>query len=424
MRAPELPLNETDRQAAVDRYQLLDTPPEAAYDDITDLMAYVCNAPVSLITFLDHDRNFLKSHHGLPFNESPRDISFCGHTINSEEEITIIEDARKDERFFDNPLVTDFQAIFYAGVSLVDPQGYKLGTLCVYDHEARKLTPEQKNALIKMSKQVVRLFELHLQNSQLRELANTLATRNHDLKNFAQKVSHDLKSPLNDIISACRLINRADKENLSLDSVGFLDYIQNCSFSLADYVDGILTYYKHEDLKTAKRAVTRMDQLISQLNTLIPQDENIRIDFERSIESLVVNKSALLQIMLNLITNGIKYNAKKKKSIRVKVFEDESFYHFEITDNGEGVPEEHYEDIFDLFTTLSDTDSNGVKSTGIGLAIVKKLVENMGGSISVNSDIGIGSQFLFRLEKDHSEDANFIQMEPDSDMIASKKGTA
>ncbi len=111
MKLPEFPANEKKRQAAVDKYQLLDTLPEDQYDDITSLMSYICDAPISLITLLDKERNFLKSHHGVPFNESPREISFCGHAINSEDPITIIEDARVDNRFFDNPLVTDYNAI-------------------------------------------------------------------------------------------------------------------------------------------------------------------------------------------------------------------------------------------------------------------------------------------------------------------------
>ncbi|GAB3002799.1 hypothetical protein GCM10027284_20760 [Cyclobacterium sediminis] len=139
---PRLPDNEKRRQFEVNKYQLLDTIPESSYDNITALMAYICDAPISLITLLDKDRNFLKSHYGLPFNESPRAISFCGHAINSQDAITIVEDSRKDERFHDNPLVTEHQAIFYAGAPLTNSEGFKLGTLCVYDTKPRKLTKE------------------------------------------------------------------------------------------------------------------------------------------------------------------------------------------------------------------------------------------------------------------------------------------
>ena len=161
---PKLPDNEKRRQFEVNKYQLLDTIPESSYDNITALMAYICDAPISLITLLDKDRNFLKSHYGLPFNESPRAISFCGHAINSQDAITIVEDSRKDERFHDNSLVTEHQAIFYAGAPLTNSEGFKLGTLCVYDTKPRKLTKEQQNALIAMAQQVTSLFEQRYQN--------------------------------------------------------------------------------------------------------------------------------------------------------------------------------------------------------------------------------------------------------------------
>ena len=103
--SPKFPENENERLNAVKQYGLLDTLAEKDFDNITNLIATLCEVPISLITLLDTDRNFLKSHHGIPFNESPREISFCGHAILSNDDIFVIEDARLDERFHDNPLV-------------------------------------------------------------------------------------------------------------------------------------------------------------------------------------------------------------------------------------------------------------------------------------------------------------------------------
>jgi len=181
---PRTPKNEKQRQIAVEKYELLDTLPEEGYDNITSLVSYICDAPISLISLLDNDRNFLKSNHGVSFNESPRDLSFCGHAINSDDPITIIEDSRKDERFQDNPLVEKHQAIFYAGAPLIDSDGFKLGTLCVYDTKPKKLGEQQKKALLNMSKQVVSLFEQRYQNLKLAKLKDELEKRNKDLKKF------------------------------------------------------------------------------------------------------------------------------------------------------------------------------------------------------------------------------------------------
>ena len=112
MKIPQIPNNEQKRLKTVKSYNLLDSLPESEYDDITNLVATICDTPIALISLLDKDRNFFKSHLGIPFSESPRDISFCGHAI-LENDILIINDARKDERFMDNPLVLEMKAIFY-----------------------------------------------------------------------------------------------------------------------------------------------------------------------------------------------------------------------------------------------------------------------------------------------------------------------
>lgn len=106
---PETPKNEHQRQMAVERYRILDTPEEENFDNIiTSLMSQLTGAPISLITLLGNDRNYLKSHHGVPFSESPRNILFCwARAINSDAPITIVEDAAQDARFADNSLVTE-----------------------------------------------------------------------------------------------------------------------------------------------------------------------------------------------------------------------------------------------------------------------------------------------------------------------------
>lgn len=147
MISPKFPDNEKERVAELKKYNLLDTLSENDFDNITALIAAICEVPISLITLLDSDRNFFKSHVGLDFNQSPRNISFCGHAILNDEEIFIVEDATKDVRFKDNPLVTEAKALFYAGVPLVNSNGFKLGTLCIFDHKPRKLTEVQITSL-------------------------------------------------------------------------------------------------------------------------------------------------------------------------------------------------------------------------------------------------------------------------------------
>ncbi len=399
MIAPKLPDNEKYRQISVEKYQLLDTLPEESYDNITALMSYICETPISLITLLDKDRNFLKSHHGVPFSESPREISFCGHAINSEDAITIIEDSRKDERFYGNPLVTEYQAIFYAGAPLVDSEGYKLGTLCVYDTKPRQLTSEQKKALLAMSKQVVSLFEQRYQNLKLIKLRDKLKKRNEDLEKFASIVSHDLKSPLANIISLTELLQDDNKDKLNEESLQYLEYLKTSSYSLKDYIDGILKFYKSDDLLKNRLEEIYINDLVEELKKITDSEHKVTFNVLSDVKKLVVNTSALMQILINLITNGIKYNSKSDVVIDIGVTDTDDFYEFTIKDNGNGIPKDYLDKIFDLFTVVGVEDRDGNVGTGIGLATVKKIVKSLGGNISVSSSVGEGSTFTFSITK-------------------------
>ena len=396
---PEFPENECDRQLAVNKYQLLDTLPEESYDNITALMAYICDAPISLVTLLDRDRNFLKSHHGVPFSESPRAISFCGHAINSDDLLTIIEDSRLDERFQDNPLVTDYNAIFYAGATLVNAEGYKLGTLCVYDTKPRTLTEEQKKALLAMARQVTNLIEQRYQNILLIALQDKLKKRNEDLEKFANVVSHDLKSPLANIISLTELLEDENKGHLNEESQHYLEYLKSSSYALKNYVDGLLKFYKSDELIKNRVEDILVQDVFNELKKVTNPEKNVVFYLEEHVAKIRTNKSALMQVLINLVSNSIKYNRKPKTEITIRVSENESEYAFSVGDNGDGIPEAFIDNIFDLFSVVGVEDKYGNIGTGIGLASVKKIIDNLGGDIKVTSNLGVGSTFLFTILK-------------------------
>ncbi|WP_452224801.1 sensor histidine kinase [Lacinutrix chionoecetis] len=393
------PENERDRQRAIESYDILDTFPEESYDNITELMCYIAKSPISLITLLDNDRNYIKSNCGFPYKESPRNISFCGHAIHSKDDIMIVEDARKDERFHDNPLVSEHKAIFYAGVPLVNPQGFKLGTLCVYDHEPRTIDEAQKKALIAMSKQVVFILEQRLHNKKLEAITNKLEKRNEALNRFAGIVSHDLKSPLANIISLTELLEEENHGKLTEDSITYLTYLKSSSVALKDYIDGLLDYYKCDDLLKLKKETVVFKDLMLKAKSIAIANDNIDYTYSENINNITINKSAVLQILVNLITNAVKYNRKDKTTVNIAFTENDNHYLFAVKDNASGIPKNKLDSIFNLFTTLENKDKHGNTGTGIGLASVKKLVESQGGEISVVSQEGVGSTFTFSIEK-------------------------
>jgi diguanylate cyclase (GGDEF)-like protein/PAS domain S-box-containing protein len=166
-----IPPGEAQRLQALREYDILDTLPEQAYDDIALLASQICTAPIALIVLIDRDRQWLKSNLGLgEISETPRDIAFCAHALQRPRELLIVPDAAADERFRDNPLVTGEMSIrFYAGAPLVTKAGHALGTLCVLDSVARQISPQQELALRALSRQVMAQLELRRKVAELDE---------------------------------------------------------------------------------------------------------------------------------------------------------------------------------------------------------------------------------------------------------------
>src|SRR5438876_8483128 len=166
MSAP-IPLNEVKRLKVLWQYDVLDTVPEEVFDDLTELAARICEAPIAMITLVDEDRQWFKAKLGVTVNETSRDISFCAHAI-AQPELFIVPDATLDERFADNPLVTSEPKIrFYAGAPLITPDGHALGTLCVIDKIPRQLSADQKGALRVLARHVMTQLELRRRSHEL-----------------------------------------------------------------------------------------------------------------------------------------------------------------------------------------------------------------------------------------------------------------
>ena len=180
---------EAKRLAALDKYHVLDSLPEQEYEDITQLAAQICGTPITLISLVDEKRQWFKANQGLPVHQTPREQSFCAHNLVNPNGPLIVEDARLDERFVDNPLVTgDPHIVFYAGIPLVDPQGHVLGSLCVIDQQVRRLTPDQLGALNGLARQVMSLLKLRQTNQALLEAQQSIDRQKLDIDFALQAV--------------------------------------------------------------------------------------------------------------------------------------------------------------------------------------------------------------------------------------------
>jgi GAF domain-containing protein len=178
-----VPNSEPKRVKVLWQYDILDTIPEEVFDDLTELAARICEAPIALISLVDERRQWFKAKVGTTVQETARDISFCAHAI-TQTGLFIVPDATKDKRFSKNPLVTSDPKIrFYAGAPLITPDGYALGTLCVLDKVPRELRPDQQQALQILARHVVDQLELRRRSRELAETKAELAAVKRDLKN-------------------------------------------------------------------------------------------------------------------------------------------------------------------------------------------------------------------------------------------------
>lgn len=401
MEKPSIPANDSKRIDALKSYSILDTLPELEYDEITFLASFICNTPISLISLIDDHRQWFKSHHGLDATETPRDIAFCAHAINDSDQVFIVNDARNDARFHDNPLVTgDPHVIFYAGMPVVSSDGYALGTLCVIDHEPRQLSESQIRALRALSVQLSQLFTLRKTSLQLEAKLVELENQNKVLEKFAAVAAHDLKSPLCSIIMMAELFEQQYAGGIDADGIELLKMIGTSTGKMNEMIDGILSYSRKVGLLSAEKQSFSVNKIIADLIPLVVGENEVEFLVYPSEDILVfTNKIALEQIFLNLFVNAIKYNDKVKTVIQIQIEDLKDTLKFNVVDNGPGIPAKDSEKIFEIFETTGRLDKFGESGHGIGLATVLTLVKGLGGEIRLISKEGEGANFEFTIKK-------------------------
>jgi len=391
---------EKNRQEVLKSYSILDTLPDEDYDNLTAIASEICGTPISLISLLDNDRQWFKSHHGLEISETPIEYSFCAHAIYEPDKLFVVEDARLDDRFRDNPLVSGEPYIaFYAGIPLMSEEGSPLGTLCVIDRQPRKLSESQKQSLEALSRQVMKLLELRRHKHELKRANQLLEDKNKMLRKFASLAATDIKSPLNNIKNAYLSFLEKYREQLDHQGLEMLAGIFEATRKLTSLVDGLKKSSRDERTINNRKTTTDLQDIQEDINKLFPASEDYKLHFYFKNDRIFTNKVALLQILINLISNAINYNDKVIAEVEIGSREDERFYEFFVSDNGPGIGLEDRARIFDMFTVLQPIDRYGEYGTGIGLATVNKLVEELGGEIEVDSDEGVGSIFTFSLAK-------------------------
>lgn len=390
MISPEIPKNEENRLKSLESFSILDTLPEKEYDEITDLAALLCDTPISLITFVDKERQWFKSHKGLDVEQTKREFAFCAHAINNPSQICEVKNALDDERFYDNPLVTGNPNIrFYAGAPLITKNGQALGTLCVIDTKPKQLSKQQKNGLKFLANKTMRILELRRSH---KDLENSY----QELEKFAHIISHDIKGPLGNIDSLCQMLSEKLEGKLQEEDMELITHLQQSSSGLKDFVDEILKFYLLKDSDDLQGELIDLDKFFKNLEDLVA-NENESIEWPKG--TIETNNTALNQIMLNLLTNAFKYNYSEKRFAKIDFKELNGKYHFSVADNGIGIDKAQKEKVFKPFETLSTKDRNKNTGTGLGMATVQKLIKMLEGHIDFEANEYGGTTFQFSVKK-------------------------
>ena len=431
MQIPQNHESEIERLKFLESFSILDSLPEEDYDNLTKLAAEICDTPISLITLLDDKRQWFKSNHGLNIRETAKEQAFCAHAINEYSSIFMVEDARKDIRFHDNPLVTsDPHVVFYAGIPLKNDLGLPLGTLCVIDSEPHNLSENQIEALQILSRQVMNLLELRKNkitleetNGQLKQFTAkleqkvTLRTKelktkneelekmNAELQSFAYISSHDLQEPLRKIqIFSSQIL--ATEKNLSVKGQYRFKRMQLAANRMQNLIQDLLAYSRAEKSGQTFRNISlkhiaeeARDDLLEEINQ---KNAILNITTDHKLDAVPYQ---LKQLFYNLITNALKFAKANETSIisisskevtgntvRESPFlENKAYIKIEISDNGIGFEQKYADQIFKIFKRLHDKKT--YEGTGIGLAIVKKIVQNHNGFIQARGSLQKGAIF-------------------------------
>lgn len=410
-----LPHNETERLAALKRYNILDSLPEHVFDDATKLVSYICGVPIAHISFIDENRQWFKSEIGIGVSEVPREISFCRYTI-LDSEMVEIGDTHLNERFKDDPNVVDgFKVRFYAGIPLTTPDGYNIGTICAIDHISKELNENQKNALSIVAKHIINQLELRTKNTELAAQKKIAQRAVLAKDSFLANMSHEIRTPLNAIIGFTDLLAQTRLDAIQRD---YINSVQIAEENLLLIVNDILDLSKIESGNLTIDAhpfnlKNTLKHIYDLLKVKVPANVEFNLFLDADMPEMVIgDQGRLNQILVNLAGNSLKFTEEGEVTVSVKKTAetvDDYSLRFSVKDTGIGIAEKKLKTIFERFTQAEESTTRKFGGTGLGLNIVKQLIELQHSEIQVKSKLGHGSEFFFILTYKKADDVEEIK---------------
>ncbi len=376
--APKPP-SEALRLQALRSYGILDTPREAAFEDITKLASIICQTPIALISLVDADRQWFKSERGMGERETPLFKSMCAHAL-LDNDVLVVPDTREDARFSRNPLVTGESPLyFYAGALLKTPDGLPLGTVCVLDRQPRQLTDEQVDALRALARQTMAQLELR-RALLIAEESNRYRSR------LMAIAGHDLKTPLRTAAYAIDKMRR----HANVDTIPTLVTARDAIGTVARSLDELAALAAASKSASPDLQPLALEDVIHAVLGVWRQPARDKCLSLRHVPTSlrVRSHSTLLTTLIgNLVGNAVKYT--ERGQVLVGCRRRPGHAVVEVIDSGIGLNLEHPEDVFQAFRQ-ADPGSDGL---GIGLWIVHRTAETLGCQVEVRPRPSGGTRF-------------------------------
>lgn len=392
---------ERQRLAELERYEILDTPPEATFDRVVAIVLAVFDVDFALITLVDRDRCWYKAETGLGVSAMPRADNMCDVVIR-QEGVYVVNDARAARPEDVAPLLRmDFR--FYIGAPLRTSAGIKVGTVCGVGREPREVTDAEKGIIEALAAIVSDELELRLAGrkaadarEKLAELNERLDAANRNKSEFLASMSHELRTPLNGILGASELLGQGLFGPLNEKQQEYVHDIYQSGTHLHSLINDVLDLSRIEagqvELRRERIDVAGLMESCASVIRGLAAARSVMLDLHVPSTPLVVNgdERRLTQVACNLLSNAVKFTA-ERTTVGFAARLEGADVVFVVEDEGPGIPEEFHSRIFEQFFRLPG-DHEG---TGLGLPLARQLLELHCGRIWLEAPESGGSRFFF-----------------------------
>lgn len=395
---PQIPSNDQQRLKELYSYEILDTESEDEYNDIVLLAASIAKTPIATISFIDQEREWFKAKIGLEQNSFPREFSISSYFLAQKNTFFEVADTNVEDRFSDNPLVTGKPTIrFVAGIRLLNKTGLAIGVLSIMDTVTHELDEKQIVFLQTLARQVMKLLDQKQLNKQLQQQREKLEQQMELQNRILSIIAHDVRNPVGAVksiieLSGKKLLSKQDSAALMQMAAKQIDGTVELLNNLVDWGSMQMKGKGFESEKI--HLYTLISNMYKSFEVMASLKSNILANLVD--DDLFINSdiNALRFILRNLISNANKFT--KDGVITVCASTEKDSILLSVSDNGVGMDAETTGHILDGDQNESVAGTLNEKGSGLGLILTRDYVEMLGGSITVESELGKGTSVYMR----------------------------